>query len=160
MRMPPKLLADLDSLDLEHVQFGPDEIQKHNPHRHEFALLHGVFFRHPENGLIAGFHDAKDDGFWARGHIPGRPLFPGVLMVETAAQLCSFYWRVQFPNEERFFGFGGINDTKFRGTVVPGDRLVIVGKMTSLKPRRAIFSCQGFVRGTMVFESTIIGMVV
>jgi len=158
--MPPKPLVELESLDLETVEYGPERIRELNPHRYELELLHVVYFRDADLCLVAGYHDAKEDAFWIRGHIPGRPLFPGVLMVEAAAQLCSFYWRFQFPDEPRFFGFGGIDDTKFRGTVVPGDRLVLVGKMTSIRPRRAIFDCQGFVDGQMTFESTITGIVV
>lgn len=158
--MPPKAFVDLSEYDLTEVEFGPEQIREHNPHRYELELLNGVIVRDKESGVIIGYHDAKPEAFWVRGHIPGRPLFPGVLMVETAAQLCSFYWRIEFPYEPRFFGFGAIENTKFRGTVVPGDRLVIVGRMFDIKPRRAIFDCQGFVKDTMVFESRITGLLV
>ena len=114
----------------------------------------------PEEGLIVGSHRTKEDAFWVRGHIPGRPLFPGVLMVETAAQLCSFYYNESFPDRDQFFGFGGIENTKFRGKVDTNQRLIIAGRAVQLKPRRAIFDTQGFVDGTMVFESRIVGVAV
>ena len=158
--MPPKTLVDLGAFDLEHIEFGPDEIRALNPHRFEFALLDGVIAFRPDDGFIIGVHHARADAFWVRGHIPGRPLFPGVLMVETSAQLCSFYWYRQLQEKERFFGFGGIENTKFRGQVVPGDDLVIAARMIQLKPRRAIFDCQGFVKDRMVFETRITGVVV
>lgn len=156
--MPPALFADPTRFDPAQVLFGPDEIRAKNPHRHEFELLHGVLAFEPENELIVGVHHVTDDAFWVRGHIPGRPLFPGVLMVELSAQLCSFYWRSAFPDLDKFFGFGGIENTRFRGTVGPGHDLIVIGKPIQVKPRRAIFDAQGFVEGNMVFETRIKGI--
>jgi len=156
--MPPAAFVDLREIDLDTVIFGRDAIRVRNPHRYEFELLQGVLAYDPEQGLIVGEHRASEDAFWVRGHIPGRPIFPGVLMIETAAQLCSFYWNESLPDQKSFFGFGGIENTRFRGAVSPGDRLIIVGKSVQLKTRRAIFDTQGFVNGKMVFESRIIGV--
>jgi len=158
--MPPKPLVDLNAFDLDRLEYGPEEIRKRNPHRFEMELLHGVIAWRPEEGLVIGEHRASKEHFWVRGHIPGRPLFPGVLMVETAAQLCSFYWRCVYPDQEKFFGFGGIEQTKFRGSVVPGDRLIVAGRTAQLKARRAIFDCQGFVENRMIFECRIVGVLV
>ena len=156
--MPPKPIVDLREFDLDRVEYGPEEIRKRNPQRYEFALLHRVLAFRPDDGIIIGDHHAELDAFWVRGHIPGRPIMPGVLLIELAAQLCSFYWRVAYPDEPRFFGFGGIESTRFRGEVVPGHRLIVVGKSIQLKLRRAIFETQGFVDEAMVFESRIIGL--
>jgi 3-hydroxyacyl-[acyl-carrier-protein] dehydratase len=57
-----------------------------------------------------------------------------------------------------FMGFGGVTDVKFRGMVVPGDRLIMVGKLKELRSRRAVGDAQGYVNGTLVFEGTITGM--
>lgn len=156
--MPPKQLVDLREFDLEKVEFGPEQIRKFNPHRYEMEMLSSVITLRPEDGIIIGDHRATADAFWVRGHIPGRPILPGVLMVELAAQLCSVYWRVRYPEHTGFFGFGGIEETRFRGAVVPGDRLIVVAKSIEVKPRRAIFEAQGFVGDRMVFETRIIGV--
>jgi 3-hydroxyacyl-[acyl-carrier-protein] dehydratase len=156
--VPPKPFVDLREFDLDKVEFGPEAIRKLNPHRHEMELLTAVIAFRPKEGLIIGEHMTMPDAFWVRGHIPGRPLMPGVLMVELAAQLCSFFWRSQFPDHPGFFGFGGIEETRFRGTVAPGDRLIVVGKSVEVKPRRAIFDAQGFVGDRMVFETRILGI--
>ena len=63
-----------------------------------------------------------------RGHMPGYPLLPGVLMCEAAAQLCSCYIVTSGLLEGDFIGFGGMENVRFRGPVRPGDRLVLVGK--------------------------------
>lgn len=156
--MPPPRIADLGKIDVATIEYGPDEIRKRNPHRHEMELLDGVLRFDPKAGIIVGMHQTSSDDFWVRGHIPGRPLMPGVLMIEAAAQLCSFYWVSCFPDRNKFFGFGGIGRTRFRGTVAPGDMLVIVGEPIQIKTRRAIFNAQGYVDDRMVFETEITGM--
>ena len=88
--MPPPAIIDPSTLDFSQLIADRDEIMRLNPHRHEFRLLDGVVFCDLEKRLFAGFHDVREDAFWARGHVPGRPLFPGVLMIEAAAQLASF----------------------------------------------------------------------
>jgi len=106
---------------------------------------------------VIGFKDVRDDEFWVRGHIPGRPLFPGVLMCEAAAQLCSYYYR-RYGGSNRFVGFGGMDKVKFRGQVVPGDRLILLARVIRLGTRRAVFEVQGIVDGRVVFEGVVTGM--
>ena len=84
--MPPQLLFDISGIDLNHVEFGPEEIRQQNPHRGNMELLNAVVWVDSENHRILGYKDVRDDEFWVAGHIPGRPLFPGVLM-----------WRMKSP---------------------------------------------------------------
>ncbi|MHC4410317.1 MAG: 3-hydroxyacyl-ACP dehydratase FabZ family protein [Planctomycetota bacterium] len=135
--MPPATFVDLAELDLDEIEFDREAIRQRNPHRYEFELLHGIHAFRPDDGIIVGYHQASEDEFWV---------------------LCSFYWREAFPEIDRFFGFAGIENTRFRGVVEPGDRLILVGKMVQVKPRRAIFDAQGFVDDSMVFETRIKGM--
>lgn len=155
--MPPKNLFDWQSLDLSRVEISKDEIYQVNKHRYEFQLLDGIFHVDREIGEMVGFRDVRDDEFWVRGHIPGRPIFPGVLMIEAAAQLVSYY-AVTASKTDQFLGFSGVNNVRFRGTVVPGDRLIMLGKMVELRPRRCIGATQGFVNCEMVYEGVITGM--
>jgi 3-hydroxyacyl-[acyl-carrier-protein] dehydratase len=155
--MPPQPFADLDSLDFDNPLATIEEVRKINPHRHEFEQLTAILFRNDQNKTFGAYRDIRDDEFWVRGHIPGRPLFPGVLMIEAAAQVCS-YFIVQILQTSNFVGFGGVNNVKFRGQVTPPARLIILGKMVDIRPRRAICDTQGFVDGQMVYEGQIIGM--
>jgi 3-hydroxyacyl-[acyl-carrier-protein] dehydratase len=158
--MVPTTLFDLSGIDLQKVQLGVDEVERTNPHRGHMRLLDGIIWLPPASEVLdrgVAFKDVKADEFWVAGHIPGRPLFPGVLMIEAAAQLASFVFLRRTPGV-KFLGFSGVDDVKFRGQVVPGDRLVLLGKEVDCRPRRIICDAQGFVRGTMVFEARITGM--
>lgn len=155
--MPAKPLFDMSKFDVDAVVLDSDAIDKLNPQRFEFKQLDTICYLDLEAGEMAGIRDVKADEFWVRGHIPDRPLFPGVLMIETAAQLVSVYAKSATAGSG-FVGFGGVEKVKFRGAVVPGDRIVLIGLMVEMRRRRCVGDVQGYVDGKMVFEGTITGM--
>jgi 3-hydroxyacyl-[acyl-carrier-protein] dehydratase len=155
--MPPKPIFDLSQIDFDRVQITRQQIYEVNPHRHEFQQLDGIYFIDYTTGQAAGWRDVRDDEFWVRGHIPGRPIFPGVLMIETGAQLVSYYAKTATRREE-FLGFAKVNEVRFRGTVAPGQRIVMLGQMLEMRRRRCVGATQGFVDGGMVYEGVITGM--
>lgn len=157
--MPPEPIIPLASLQPDKLIAGRERIEAVNPHRYEFRLLDGVFLMDVEQRVFAGYHDVHADEYWVRGHIPGRPLFPGVLQIETAAQLASYAHRAIY-GQEGFMGFLGTDEVKFRGTVQPPSRFIVIGRDLGSKPRRMTCYTQGFVDGRMVFEGKIIGMMV
>jgi len=154
-------LFEFDQYDLNAVQIDAAGIEAINPQRGEMRHLDGICYAavDDERGLHAiGFKDVGDDEFWVPGHIPGRPLLPGVIMIEAAAQLASFMVK-NYHDEAGFLGFVGCENVKFRGQVVPGDRFYIVGRETGYRRGRR-FTCdtQGYVDDKLVFEGTIKGM--
>jgi len=155
--MPPKPLFDLSLVDTSIVIADRDAIYSLNPHRYEFQQLDGLYLCDQASGCMAGYRDVRDDEFWVRGHIPGRPIFPGVLMIESGAQLVSYFMLRKSPGKG-FLGFGGVDGVKFRGTVVPGDRVVLLGKMLETRPRRCVGATQAYVGTRLVFEGVITGM--
>ena len=80
--MPSRLFIDLSTIDLDRVIYDVEAIEQVNLQRYEMRHLDGIVHLDPEAGYVVGFKDVTDDEFWVRGHIPGRPLFPGVLMIE------------------------------------------------------------------------------
>jgi 3-hydroxyacyl-[acyl-carrier-protein] dehydratase len=156
--MPPALLTDLSVLDIDQVLFDRKQIESVNPHRYEMQHLDGIVHFDPAEGVIVGFKEVTENEFWIRGHIPNRPIMPGVIMIESAAQLVSFAVKKLRNDHETFIGFSGIENTKFRGTVAPPAKLLMIGKLVEDRPRRFICDTQGFVDGQMIFESQIIGM--
>lgn len=149
---------DIASLDLDATYADLAQIQAVNPQRYEFQLLDRVIHMDKETRLFAGFTEVKEGDWWARGHVPGRPLFPGVLMIEAAAQLCSFVWHDALETEGRFLGFAAVDDVKYRGAVQAPCRFVMIGHCTKLTLRRTVANTQGYVDGKMVFEGTVTGM--
>lgn len=157
--MPPELNFDPSRLDLSHVVADQEAIRGVLPQRFEMLQLTAVVHVDTEREIIAGYKDVRPDEFWVRGHMPGSPLLPGVLMCEAAAQLASFYI-VKYSGllSGTFIGFGGLENVRFRATVVPGDRLVMVAKGLKLHRRQSIFNVQGFVGTTMAFHADVIGV--
>jgi len=146
------------TLDVEQVLVDREGIRAWVPQRHEFEMLDGIL-HYDESALIAvAVKEISPDGYWVRGHIPGRPLFPGVLMIESAAQLCCYCF-CRAGGEKRFFAFGGVDGVRFRGTVVPGDRLILMVKAKKARSNLGVFDTQGFVDGKLVFEAVVTGMV-
>lgn len=155
--MAPPLFVDLSAVDLSKVTFGVDAIEAVNPQRGDMRMLDAVVCVNQEDRTFVAFKDVRDDEFWVPGHIPGRPLFPGVMMIEAAAQCAGFMMKT-YMKIPGFVGFAGVDKVKFRGQVVPGDRFIILGKMIDLRPRRSVCSVQGVVNGNLVFEGTVTGM--
>ena len=156
--MPPELHFDPAKVDFGRVIADRAEIRKVNRQRFEMEQIDAIVLLDMDRKLVAGYKDVRDDEFWARGHMPGYPLMPGVLMCEAAAQLCSFYVVKCGLMQGDFLGFGGLEKVRFRGPVRPGDRLVLIAKGTKMHRRQTIFNVQGFVGDTMVFHGDFIGV--
>lgn len=155
--MAPPLLFDISGIDQSRLQYSVEDIERVNPHRGAMRLIDGICYADELFETCLAFKDVKHDEFWVPGHIPGRPIFPGVLMIEAAAQLASFTCLSRMEGES-FMGFGGVDKVKFRDQVLPGDRLLILLKQTEFRRRRCVCSVQGLVEGRLVFEGIITGM--
>jgi 3-hydroxyacyl-[acyl-carrier-protein] dehydratase len=143
--------------NLERTLFDLEAIRTTNLQRFEMEQLTAVTHMDQEAGEVVGYVDIPEDPFWARGHIPGRPLMPGVLMIEALAQLTAFYAAKHY-DDDRFIGMGGVDGAKFRRTVVPGTRFVMVALAVKVRPRGATFDCQGWVDGKLCVEARIAGI--
>ena len=154
--MAPRTLFDLSEIDLNRTMFDVSEIEAVNPHRGAMRMLDGVIWTNDGFSRGVAFKDVGSDEFWVPGHIPGRPVLPGVLMIEAAAQFASFCTLKRL--ESKFMGFTGLDRVKFRGQVRPGNRLLILVDERDFRPRRSICDCQGMVDGALVFEGRITGM--
>lgn len=149
--------VDLRTIDLDKFMITREQTMEYLPHRDVMLLLDGVVWHADDFTLAVAVKKIRHDEFWAKGHIPGRPILPGVLMVEAGAQLASimYYARVK---TDKFAGFTRIENTAFRGMVVPGDTLYFVSREVKFSPRRFVADVQGILEDKIVFESRVSGM--
>ncbi len=153
------LIIDPAEYDLNHVVADIEEIRRINPQRHEMEQLTAIVYDDKEKNIVVGYKDVTADEFWARGHMPGMPLMPGVMMCEAAAQLSSFHAQRHNLLGAEMVGFGGLDDVRFRGTVVPGNRLVIVVELLKVRRGRMIVArFQGIVDDLIVVQGKIKGI--
>lgn len=155
--MSKEYFVDFSEFDVNNVLVSKEGIEEVNPHRFELSLLDGILYIDDDRAV--GFKDVSDDEFWVRGHFPGRPLMPGVLMCECAAQLSSYYALKSKLVDQGYVGLGGLESIRFRAPVVPGDRLIVMLRKGRVR-RNAMFSAefQGFVDSTLVVDGVIKGV--
>jgi 3-hydroxyacyl-[acyl-carrier-protein] dehydratase len=153
------LILDFSQYDPNHVIADLEEIRKINPQRHEMEQLTAIVYDDPERNICVGYKDVTEDEFWVRGHMPGMPLMPGVIMCEAAAQMCSYHALKHDLLGTQMIGFGGLEEVRFREYVVPGDRLIVAAQLLRYR-RGAMLVCrfQGFVRENLVVEGKIKGV--
>jgi len=156
-----ELIADLSKVDFDHVIADIEEIRKFNPQRFEMEHLTAIVYEDSVNHLCVGYKDLQADEFWVRGHMPGMPLMPGVIMLEAAAQLCSYYTQKHDLLGSEMIGFGGLDDVRFRDPVLPGSRLVLICKLEKVRRGRIIVSrFQGLVGDSIVVEGILKGIAI
>ncbi|MEK6711297.1 MAG: 3-hydroxyacyl-ACP dehydratase FabZ [Nitrospinota bacterium] len=121
---------------------GPEEIQRLLPHRYPFLFVDRVLEVDAEAVSIVALKNVSHNEPFFLGHFPGRPIMPGVLIVEALAQaglLCLFSLRLM--EEGADFFFGGIESVRFRRAVLPGDQLRLEVKL--LRSRRNYWKMEG-----------------
>ena len=155
--MPPVQLFDLSKIDLNQIVIDKKTIEEVNPQQYEMQQLDGIIWYDKEKFLILGYKDITEKEFWVRGHIPGRPLMPAVIMIEAAAQLSSVFIKRVYE-KVGFIGFAGIEDANFRKPVEPGSRLYLLAHIIGYERKKYTCIAQGIVNGTMVFDAVISGL--
>ena len=153
--MPPKLLVDPAEIDLSHIVADREAIRRVNQQRFEMEHLTAIVLVDPVRQLTIGYKDTGADEFWVRGHLPGYPILPGVLMCEAAAQLCSYYIATQNIMGGDFIGFGGMDNVRFRGPGPSRRPPGPGGPDHRINRRQTICNVQGFVGTTMFSMPTL-----
>lgn len=154
----PPLLFDLSSIDLSARQFDRAAIAEVNPHRDAMALLDHIVWTSADFTRGVGFKRIRDDDFWSEGHFPGRPVFPGVLMVETAAQLGGFLNAKRPSSKQRTLVLTRVESVSFRTLVRPGHDLYLLCSEVRFTRRHFVSDIQGVADGRVAFAGRISGM--
>jgi 3-hydroxyacyl-[acyl-carrier-protein] dehydratase len=138
--------------------FTIEDIQRILPHRYPFALVDRIIEYIPGK-LAVGIKNVTFNEQYFQGHFPGRPMMPGVMIVEAMAQVGGIVL-TQMPHVEGgLFVFAGIDKVRFRRPVVPGDQLVMTTELLSIKRRRfgkmqarAVVDGQRVAEGELMFS--------
>ena len=135
------------------------EIMSFLPHGYPFLLIDRILEIEPGKRIV-GIKNVTYNEPYFPGHFPGRPIMPGVLIVEAMAQTAGILAFKSIPEEEqrRPVLFLGLDNVRFRKPVVPGDQLRMELEIT--RHRQAIWGFKGkaFVEDKLVAEADLLAM--
>jgi UDP-3-O-[3-hydroxymyristoyl] N-acetylglucosamine deacetylase/3-hydroxyacyl-[acyl-carrier-protein] dehydratase len=124
------------------------------PHRHPFLFVDKIL--HLEKGKKAvGLKHVTINDYFFQGHFPGRPVMPGVLIIEAMAQVGGVMMLSPEENRGKLAYFMSIDNAKFRKTVVPGDELILEVEAGKIKSRTGQVSAKAFVNNKLVAEADL-----
>jgi len=125
------------------------------PHRWPMLMVDRIVEYDVEAKRIVGIKGVSATEWWAQGHFPGLPIMPGVLQVEALAQTMAVYVAQQPGFGDRIGLFAGLDDTRFKRVVVPGDVLRLEVTMDKLGSRFGRGRGVASVDGEVACEATL-----
>jgi 3-hydroxyacyl-[acyl-carrier-protein] dehydratase len=133
------------------------EIQKILPHRYPFLYVDRVLEIEPGKRLVAIKNVTFDEHFF-QGHFPGKPIMPGVLIVEAMAEASGILVHKTVESDDNMVYFMSIDKVKFRKPVVPGDQLVLEVEPLQVRGKVYKFKGEAKVDGKVVCEAEFMAM--
>jgi 3-hydroxyacyl-[acyl-carrier-protein] dehydratase len=152
-----RTLFDLSGIDLSRRLLSRQQLERYIPHRGNMAMVDWLIWNSPDYKRAVGLKHVRADEFWVPGHFPDKPMLPGVLMVETGAQLACYAFNAR-GTELEIVAFLRIENAAFRSVVVPGDDLYLLVNEKKFGRRAFESDIQGFVGDRIAFDATISGM--
>ena len=140
--------------------YGIAEIMKFLPHRYPFLLVDRILEIEGDKRIV-GLKNVTINEQFFQGHFPGAPVMPGVLIIESMAQVAGVLIYRDLPDKDKkLIYFSGIENAKFRRPVLPGDQLHV--EMQLLNRRNNFGKMQGraTVDGKLVAEAVVLFAIV
>jgi 3-hydroxyacyl-[acyl-carrier-protein] dehydratase len=135
-----------------------NEVLAYLPHRFPMLLIDRVLDYEPGKRIVALKNVSANEPYF-QGHFPGRPIMPGVLILEAMAQaagLLVFAAEDEGKRDDHVYLYVGIDNARFKKPVTPGDQLEIEVKLERLLRGIGKFSCVARVAGAVVAEAVIL----
>ena len=155
---PPRLQATAQEISAKtegtETIFSLEEVQKILPHRYPFILLDWVIEIDGYKKAVAVKNVTINEPFF-QGHFPDAPLMPGVLQLESMAQLAGVLLLRKLENTGKLAVLWAIDKVKLRGSVTPGDQLRIEVETEKMKGKIARVNGSGYVAGKLVCEAQL-----
>ncbi len=123
------------------LDFDVQGIMEMLPHRYPFLLVDRIMKLIPDDRIVAMKNVTINEPFF-QGHFPGRPIMPGVLIIEAMAQVGGILAYLTGPVEQRnrLIYFMGMDKVRFRKPVVPGDQIIFEAKIIKFRSKAAKMS--------------------
>lgn len=134
------------------------EVLAHLPQRYPFLMIDRVDVLEPGKRIVASKCVSANEPYF-QGHFPGRPIMPGVLILEAMAQAAGilvFRTLGTKPDDKSVYYYAGIDNARFKKPVLPGDRLEIEVSIDANKRGVWKFSCHARVDNVIVTEANIL----
>ena len=129
------------------------------PHRYPFILIDRVLEIIPGEKIVALKNVTMNENFF-QGHFPGKPIMPGVIIIEALAQASGVLLLKSVPHEENeILYFTGIDKVRFRKPVIPGDQLILEAKITHLRAKVSKMTGRVLVGENVVAEGTLMAAI-
>ena len=142
------------------MTFDIQEILEFLPHRYPFLLIDRIVEFERAKRAVAIKNVTINEPFF-QGHFPGYPIMPGVLVVEAMAQAGAVLMLHEIPDRHtKLAVFTGIDNAKFRRSVVPGDQVRIEVDVLSFRTRAGRMAGKAYVDGKVACEATLTCMIV
>jgi beta-hydroxyacyl-ACP dehydratase FabZ len=140
--------------------YGINDIMKFLPHRYPFLLVDRILELEPEQRIV-GLKNVTINEQFFQGHFPGAPVMPGVLIIESMAQVAGVLIYRDLPDKERkLIYFTGIENAKFRRPVVPGDQLHVEMRLLNRRNNFGKMHGRATVENKLVAEATVLFAIV
>ncbi|MAU69697.1 MAG: 3-hydroxyacyl-[acyl-carrier-protein] dehydratase FabZ [Gammaproteobacteria bacterium] len=135
-----------------------EDIKKYLPHREPFLFIDEVV-QIKENKEIHAIKLIHEDEHFLKGHFPGNPIFPGVIIIEALGQasgILGFVSMNKTPEEGSIYVLAGVDKVRFRKRVRPGDTIDLISKVVGEKRGIWKFDCRAELDNELICTATIL----
>jgi 3-hydroxyacyl-[acyl-carrier-protein] dehydratase len=132
-----------------------EAIQKILPHRHPFLMVDAILEMERLKRIVGVKNVSVSEGYF-QGHFPGKPIMPGVLIIEAMAQTGGVLLLLEVPNrEKKLLYFVAVDDARFRRPVLPGEQLRLEVNVLSWRGNFCKLAGKATVDGELAAEATL-----
>lgn len=141
-------------MKLEHLKISKEEIKNYLPHREPFLFVDEILEVVPGESAIGIKRFNEDEPFF-KGHFPNFPVLPGVIIIETCAQVSAFILLTLEKFRSSFGYLVNVENFKFIKKVHPGETLKVVASLANVKFGIAKSKVEAYINDTLVATGTI-----